>query len=71
MLPSTVQGYYCAAWGSNVTNNEVSKWCHEIFGSPGINQITYNDRWVDSIVFSEVFFKSEADLLLFKLKWGM
>ena len=48
---------------------EITRWCYKTFGSPGMNHLTKQIRWKDSIQYGEVYFKHEKDLILFSLRW--
>lgn len=75
----TEDGYYVAAfntWGTALRSqqdarNEMRKWCHSVFGS---SEKLYNKpnkpRWIDDIMWGEVQFLNEKDLILFLLRWS-
>jgi hypothetical protein len=50
--------------------SEITRWCYQTFGSPGMNHLTKQIRWKDSVHYGEVYFKHEKDLTLFILKWS-
>lgn len=51
------------------TRPEITRWCYKTFGPPGMNHLTRQVRWKDSIQYGEVYFKDAGDLTLFTLKW--
>jgi len=49
---------------------EITRWCYKTFGTPGMNHLTRQIRWKDSIQFGEVYFMHEKDLEWFLLRWS-
>jgi hypothetical protein len=49
---------------------EITRWCYQTFGSPGMNTLTKQTRWKDSIQYGEVYFISKEDLMMFVLRWS-
>lgn len=47
------------------TRHEISAWCYQMFGDPGIGE-----RWIDGIRYGEILFSDTADLALFILRWS-
>lgn len=50
---------------SDDARREISVWCYQMFGEPGIG-----DRWIDCIRYGEILFSNKSDLTLFILKWS-
>ncbi len=49
---------------------EITKWCYQTFGAPGMNHLTKQIRWKDSIQYGEVYFRNQDDQLMFVLRWS-
>ncbi len=49
---------------------EITSWCYKTFGPPGINHLTQQVRWKDSIRYGEVYFLNQEDRLMFILRWS-
>ncbi len=49
---------------------EITRWCYQTFGAPGMNTLTKQTRWKDSIQYGEAYFRHEKDLTLFILRWA-
>ncbi len=49
---------------------EITKWCYQTFGPPGMNHLTHQIRWKDSIQYGEVYFSNQEDLTMFVLRWS-
>jgi len=49
---------------------EITKWCYQNFGAPGMNTLTKQTRWKDSIQYGEVYFSNQKDLVWFILRWS-
>ncbi len=49
---------------------EITRWCYKTFGPPGMNHLTKQVRWKDSIQYGEVYFSNQEDQLMFVLKWS-
>lgn len=49
---------------------EITKWCYKTFGAPGMNHLTKQIRWKDSIQYGEVYFSNQKDLEWFVLRWS-
>jgi len=49
---------------------EITRWCYQTFGTPGMNTLTKQTRWKDSIQYGEVYFGSKEDLMMFVLRWS-
>lgn len=63
---------WCAAFlEESELKDELSKWCYDTFGEPAqsLHYTDVNECWHDAIVYGEIYFKSDAELTLFKLKW--
>jgi hypothetical protein len=68
--------YYVAAfsvWGkkgytARDLRTEMQQWCKSTFGPSG--SVYEMARWSNDIMFGEVRFKDEADLLMFLLRWS-
>ncbi len=50
--------------------SEITRWCYQTFGTPGMNTLTKQTRWKDSIQYGEVYFISKEDLMMFVLRWS-
>jgi hypothetical protein len=48
---------------------EITRWCYKTFGAPGMNHLTKQIRWKDSIQYGEVYFSNQKDLEWFVLRW--
>jgi hypothetical protein len=72
--------YYVAvfnAWGKALVSEvdirtEMRVWCTSVFGKSGtLTGMGQNSpRWVDDILWGEVYLLNEKDLTLFLLKWA-
>jgi hypothetical protein len=49
---------------------EITRWCYQTFGTPGMNTLTKQTRWKDSIQYGEIYFGSKEDLMMFVLRWS-
>ncbi len=49
---------------------EITRWCYKTYGAPGMNTLTKQTRWKDSIQYGEVYFISKEDLMMFVLRWS-
>ena len=49
---------------------EITSWCYKTFGAPGMNHLTKQIRWKDSIQYGEVYFNRKEDLEWFVLRWS-
>ncbi len=49
---------------------EITRWCYKTFGIPGMNHLTKQIRWKDSIQYGEVYFINQKDLEWFVLRWS-
>ncbi len=50
--------------------SEITKWCYKTYGAPGMNHLTHQIRWKDSIRYGEVYFSRQEDLEWFLLRWS-
>jgi hypothetical protein len=50
--------------------SEIARWCYQTFGAPGMNTLTKQTRWKDSIQYGEVYFNRKEDLTWFLLRWA-
>lgn len=54
---------------SKENRKEITKWCYKTFGTPGMNHLTKQIRWKDSIQYGEIYFIDQKDLEWFVLRW--
>jgi hypothetical protein len=50
--------------------SEITRWCYQTFGTPGMNHLTQQTRWKDSIQYGEIYFIDQKDLEWFVLRWS-
>ncbi len=63
--------WHVAAFNTPKENRkEITKWCYKTFGTPGMNHLTKQIRWKDSIQYGEVYFDHQKDLEWFVLRWS-
>jgi hypothetical protein len=71
MLYSSEGSWYVAAFMTPKENRkEITKWCYKTYGAPGMNHLTKQIRWKDSIQYGEVYFSHQKDLEWFILRWS-
>lgn len=69
----TFAAHYVAAfntWGAELRSSlvhDVRDWCNQTYGK--IDRGDPNPRWQDDILWGEVRFRDESDLLAFLLRW--
>lgn len=67
------EGYYVAAfdtWGKNIRTSlvhDIREWCKQTYGK--IDNYNPNPRWKDDIIWGEVRFRDQSDLMTFLLRW--
>jgi len=49
--------------------SEITSWCYKTFGPPGLDHLTHQIRWKDSIQWGEVYFSNREDLMMFVMRW--
>lgn len=57
-------------WGKNLRNgliHDIRAWCTQAYGPTSNND---DSRWKDDIIWGEVRFRDEADLVAFLLRWS-
>ena len=63
--------WYVASFKTPGENRkEITKWCYNTFGAPGVNHNTHQTRWKDSINWGEAIFSRKEDLEWFVLRWS-
>ena len=68
---NSVINWHVAAFETPRQNRkEITKWCYQTYGTPGMNPHTTQIRWKDSIQYGEVYFSSKEDLMMFVLRWS-
>ena len=69
------QGWHWAMLGSYLSSDSwqsaaMAVWCRQTFGPPGNKFDDAEVRWRDQFYDGMVYFRDEADLAMFVLRWG-